>query len=123
MTTSKGPPKLSCNRLSCSPLALISLLFAGLALLFAMLFNLMISHRREFLADATAVKLTRNPNGLIGALGTIAQSEQMLPQAGPVLAGLFIDHPLKNDDSRGAFAALFATHPPIPERIAALKSM
>ena len=102
---------------------IVALVFLILAPIFANLLNLMMSRKREFLADATAVKLTRNPDGLINALDKISKSDTTMPFVESELAGLFIDHPQKKDESSSWFATLFATHPPIPERIAALKSM
>jgi len=102
---------------------IVALVFLILAPIFANLLNLMMSRKREFLADATAVKLTRNPDGLISALSKISQSDETMPFVESELAGLFIDHPQKKDENASWFATLFATHPPIPERIEALKSM
>jgi len=106
----------------CGPLMIVALVLIILAPLFANLLNLMISRKREFLADATSVKLTRNPEGLISALTKISQSTEKMPFVESELAGLFIDEPQKKSATSG-LAVLFATHPPIQERIAALKAM
>jgi heat shock protein HtpX len=105
------------------PMILIALVFIILAPIFANLLNLMLSRKREFLADATAVQLTRNPEGLISALSKIAASPGKMPFVESELSALFIDHPQKADEEGNWFVRLFATHPPIPERIAALRAM
>jgi heat shock protein HtpX len=104
-------------------LMVVALVLIILAPLFANLLNLMISRKREFLADATSVKLTRNPEGLINALTKISQSTEKMPNVESELAGLFIDDPQKKKSAVSGMAALLATHPPIEERIAALKAM
>lgn len=103
--------------------ALVGIVFLILAPIFANLLNLMLSRKREFLADATAVKLTRNPEGLKNALLKISQSAEPMPEVEQELSALFIDHPQKKEFSGGGMAAMFATHPPIEARIAALDRM
>lgn len=95
------------------PIVLVAALLAPIA---AQLIKFAISRRREFLADADSVMLTRYPEAMISALQKISQS--------PVLAGhheatahLFIYSPLRG----GGISRLFSTHPPIEERIAALR--
>jgi heat shock protein HtpX len=105
------------------PLIILALVLIILAPIFANLLNLMLSRKREFMADATAVKLTRNPEGLIGALSKISGSEATMPFVESELSALFIDHPQKQAAGESGLAALFATHPPIRARIEALKSM
>lgn len=99
----------------------IVLLFGLVALiispLIAKLIQLAISRRREYLADASAVKLTKQPQGLINALEKLGQSPIILKTASPATAHLYIANPLKK------MAGLFSTHPPIEERIASLKKM
>lgn len=85
----------------------------------AQLIQLAISRRREFLADASGVKLTRQPNGLIEALGIISQDPNTLASASTATASLYINNPFKLDK----FASLFSTHPPITDRIRALEQM
>jgi heat shock protein HtpX len=103
--------------------ALLAIVFIILAPIFANLLNLMLSRKREFLADATAVKLTRNPEGLKNALLRISQSPQKMPFVEEELAALFIDHPQKKRPAWEGLGVLFSTHPPIEARIAALESM
>lgn len=104
-------------------LALVAIVFIILAPLFANLLNLLLSRKREFLADATAVKLTRNPDGLISALNKIGGDKTTMPFVEKELSAMFIEHPQHGDTAEGGMAAAFATHPPIAERIAALKGM
>jgi heat shock protein HtpX len=103
--------------------AIVGLVFLILAPIFANLLNLMLSRKREFLADATAVKLTRNPEGLKSALLKISGSTEKMPEVEQELSALFIDHPQKQEFHGGGLAALLATHPPIYARIAAIEKM
>ena len=102
-----------------SLLAIIGLLLLILSPLIAKLIQLAISRRREYLADASAVKLTRQPLGLINALTKISQDPNILTTASPGTAHLFISNPLK----KSKVNRLFSTHPPIKDRIAALNNM
>lgn len=97
--------------------SLIAILLAPLA---ASLIQLAISRQREFLADAGAVELTRNPQGMIKALQKLDQSGPMRHQIDDASAALYINAPKKTAFS---FQRLFATHPPIAERIARLEQM
>jgi len=102
----------------------IGLLMVILAPIAAKLIQLAISRQREFLADASAVKLTRQPQALISALEKLAHYNQPLLQANPATAHLYIVNPFTGM-KRGLrrFATLFSTHPPIEERIENLKKM
>ncbi|HPS40745.1 MAG TPA: M48 family metallopeptidase [Candidatus Woesebacteria bacterium] len=105
-------------------LTIIAVLLTILSPIVAQLIQLAISRRREFLADASGVEMTKNPEGLIKALSKISMDQEPLEAANKATAHLYISNPLKN--SRGSvrtFAKLFNTHPPIEERIAALKAM
>lgn len=84
-----------------------------------------VSRRREFLADASAAKLTRFPEGLARALEKIAKDPLPLKEATKATAHLYIDNPLKKHkgDAIGWFGGLFNTHPPTSERIKALRAM
>ena len=102
----------------------IGLILALLSPIIAQLIQLAISRRREFLADASGVKLTRFPDGLARALAKISADKEPLEAANKATAHLYITNPLKNTHgSIGMFAGLFNTHPPVKERIAALKQM
>lgn len=84
----------------------------------AALAQMALSRNREFLADASSVKLTRNPQGLITALEKISDSKPM-KKADRSSAGLYIEDPFK----KRSFNSLFDTHPPTAERIRRLKEM
>jgi len=96
---------------------------AILAPLAALLIRLAITRKREFLADSSGAALTKNPEGLAGALVKISQSSQLLRHAHQATAHLYIESPFKSD-LRGQrsswFVKIFSTHPPVEERVAAL---
>ncbi|SBO17310.1 zinc metalloprotease HtpX [Carnobacterium divergens] len=96
----------------------ISIILMILAPLAATLVQLALSRNREYLADASAVELTRNPQGLISALNKISQSEPM-KSADPSSAALYIENPLKKESKD----SLFSTHPATEKRIARLEAM
>lgn len=105
-------------------MAILALILAILSPIIATLIQLAISRRREFLADASAASMTKNPNGMINALSKIASDREPLEAANKATAHLYISDPLKN--TRGAvhaFAKLFNTHPPVADRITALRQM
>ena len=99
--------------------AIIGLILIIFAPIIAQLIQLAISRRREFLADASGVKLTRQPQGLIDALEKISQDSNKLETASTATASLYISNPFKGNK----IASLFSTHPPIEDRIKALKQM
>lgn len=100
---------------------LIALIISPIA---AKLIQLALSRRREHLADATAVKLTRQPGGLISALKKLNQNQIPLQTANQATAHLFITNPFKKAGiGFKKIATLFSTHPPIEERIANLQKM
>jgi len=103
----------------------VGLLALILAPLIAKLIQLAISRRREFLADATAVKTTRQPQALISALRKLAAQTQSLAVASPATAHLYIVNPFGKNKKVfwSKFATLFSTHPPIEARIASLQKM
>nr|WP_218853151.1 M48 family metallopeptidase [Microbacterium immunditiarum] len=78
-----------------------------------------ISRQREYLADATSAMTTRDPDGLASALTKLEQYGRPLQKANTSMAHLWISDPLRP----GAVARLFATHPPIPQRIERLQTM
>jgi len=103
-----------------NPLALVfSLIILILAPIAAMLLKSAISRRREALADATAVQFTRNPAGLRKALEVLQADSTVVSHASNAVAHFYIESPL--DSQR--VSKLFATHPPLSERIAILKQM
>ena len=100
-------------------LLVVSLAILILAPIAAMLLRSAISRRRESLADATAVSFTRNPAGLRRALETLAADSTVVRQKSNAVAHIWIESPL---DSK-AVSKMFATHPPIEERIETLRAM
>jgi len=99
----------------------VAIVLAILAPLFARLLQLSISRQREYLADASAVRLTRNPKGLADALQKISGDREVLEAANRATAHLYIVNPVKSFEKRAK--GLFSTHPPIGERIEILRSM
>lgn len=99
----------------------VALVMAILAPIAAQLIRLAISRKREYLADASGALLTRYPEGLARALEKISQDKEPLEAANKATAHLYIINPLKNHAS--SLNNLFSTHPPIQERIKALRSM
>ncbi len=99
----------------------VVLVFAVLAPLAAWLVQMSISREREYLADATAVKLARNPLGLIGALEKIDTTSERFKGANRAIQHLFIANPFRKFGVRSS--ALFSTHPPTPERIERLRNL
>jgi heat shock protein HtpX len=90
-----------------------------LAPIAAMLMQLAISRRREFLADADGALLTRYPEGLASALEKISADPQPLKEANRATAHLFITNPFRGKN----VSKLFMTHPPIEDRVKALRGM
>lgn len=100
---------------------LIGLVLALVAPLAALLMQMAISRRREYLADANGAYLTRYPEGLASALRKIAADPVPLRGANKATASLWIYNPLK--DHGGGLNSLFNTHPPIEERVRRLEAM
>lgn len=104
-------------------LLILGLIAAILAPIAATLIQLAISRKREFLADAQGVLLTRYPEGLAGALEKISQDPNPLRVANTATAHLYIANPFKGGKGANWLAKLFMTHPPVEERIKALRDM
>ncbi|MDD4989719.1 MAG: M48 family metallopeptidase [Candidatus Pacebacteria bacterium] len=104
-------------------LLVLTLVAAILAPIAAVLIQLAISRKREFLADASAGLLTRYPDGLASALEKIAQDPSPMRSANNSTAHLFISSPFKGKRAGNWLSKLFLTHPPIEERVAALRGM
>lgn len=102
---------------------ILALVAAILAPIVATLIQLAVSRRREFLADASGVLLTRYPVGLANALLKISSDREPLEVANRGTAHLYIINPLKGQQAIGWFAGLFNTHPPIESRVKALREM
>jgi heat shock protein HtpX len=97
-----------------------AMLLAVLAPLAAMIVQLAVSRAREYQADASGARLAGRTGGLINALGKLQMANQVAPMdASPATAHLFIVNPLSGQ----TLMRLFATHPPLEERIARLRAM
>ena len=103
-------------------LMIIGLIFLIISPIVSKLIQLAVSRRREYLADATAVSFTRNPDGLISALRKISSDDEELEVASNSNAHMYIVTPLKNKRKANA-SNLFSTHPGIEERIEALENL
>ena len=86
------------------------------------LIQLAVSRRREYLADATAISFTRNPDGLISALAKISSDDTTMSTASESSAHMFIVTPFKNKRKIDR-SSLFSTHPAIEERIEAIRNL
>ncbi|MBI2019017.1 M48 family metallopeptidase [Candidatus Daviesbacteria bacterium] len=102
---------------------ILAIVAAILAPIVATLIQLAVSRRREFLADASGVLLTRYPQGLASALQKISSDKEPLEVANRGTAHLYIVNPFKGVDAKQWLAGLFNTHPPIEARIRALREM
>jgi heat shock protein HtpX len=104
---------------------LVGIVLALLSPLIASLIQLAISRKREYLADASGALLTRNPDGLARALEDISKDKEPLEVANKATAHLYIANPLKDHEGskRGKLSGLFDTHPPIENRVKALREM
>ena len=82
--------------------------------------QLALSRKREFLADATAIEFTRNPDGLISALTKISSDGNELNVANKATENMYIVTPFRN---RKSSSRLWSTHPSIEDRIEALRNL
>ena len=98
---------------------IVAVLFAILAPIFAQILYFALSRKREYLADAGAVRLTRYPEGLAGALEKIAGSDVNMEAANKVTAPMYIANPFRGKKA----VNLYSTHPPIKDRIRILRNM
>ena len=98
---------------------IVGIIFLALSPIFANLLKLALSRNREFLADSSAIELTRNPEGLIGALIKISTDTDPLEQANKSTECMYIYNPIK--DKKGKTSSLFSTHPSVEDRIEALR--
>jgi heat shock protein HtpX len=99
-------------------LLIVVAIFAPLA---AKAVQMAVSRQREYLADATSVQFTRNPNGLISALGKLADKAAPFPGVSRATQHLFIVNPVQTFTAKSS--ALLATHPDIADRIARLRNL
>jgi heat shock protein HtpX len=100
---------------------IVGILMLFLAPLAALLLQLGISRQREYQADASGVKMVGHANGLISALEKLGAYNKRIPMdIAPTTSALMIVQPLS---AREMFSSLFSTHPPLADRIAALRNM
>ncbi len=106
-------------------LLLVGLVFLVISPILGTLLQLAISRKREYLADATAAKLTRYPEGLASALEKMAVQAKPFERANAAIAHLFIVEPFKKEAHSGKVhkSSIWSTHPPIEERIRRLRAM
>jgi heat shock protein HtpX len=102
-------------------IVLFLLVFAALAPLFSRLVQMAVSRQREFLADATSVRLTRHPEGLISALEKLELRAKPFTGANRATQHMFIVNPFRNFSEQAS--SLMATHPPIELRIRRLRNL
>ena len=102
-------------------LIILLIVVAILAPIAAKFVQMAVSRQREYLADATSVQFTRNPNGLISALGKLAEKAEPFPGVSRATQHLFIVNPVQTFTSKSS--ALLATHPDIADRIARLRNL
>jgi heat shock protein HtpX len=103
--------------------AIVGIVLAVLAPVFATLIQLAISRKREYLADATGVLLTRYPEGLASALEKLQEYGRPMKTQSNAIAHLYISNPLGSGKFTKKVSNLFSTHPPLEERVKILRSM
>ena len=101
---------------------IIGCIFLIISPIVSQLIQLAVSRRREYLADATAISFTRNPDGLISALRKISSDDEELETASNSNAHMYIVTPFKDKRKKGK-TSMFSTHPGIEERIEALENL
>ena len=112
-----------------NPLAIVFMIVGFILLIFAPIIAYImqsaVSRRREFLADASGVQLTRYPPGLISALEKLKGDSTVIHSASKATAHLWIEEPLEKETRKGQnrLNRLFDTHPPLDDRIKALQAM
>jgi len=102
-------------------LIIVLLVVAIIAPIAAKAVQMAVSRQREYLADATSVRFTRNPNGLIAALTKLAAAAAPFPGVSRATQHLFIVNPIQTFTARSS--ALMATHPDVADRIARLRNL
>ncbi|MDQ5919284.1 MAG: heat shock protein HtpX [Patescibacteria group bacterium] len=105
-------------------LMIVGIVLLILAPIIGQVIKLAISRKREFLADASGALLTRYPEGLASALEKISQTARPMERASDATAHLWIASPFADGTKKPSFVhRLFSTHPPIEERVTALRAM
>jgi heat shock protein HtpX len=109
------------NRSGGNAIAILAIFLAILAPILSRIFYFTLSRKREYLADASAARLSRYPEGLASALEKISSGNVKLSRANSVTAPMYIINPLKRQ--KRSLTGLFSTHPPVEERIKILRGM
>ena len=102
-------------------LLILALVLAILAPILARIIQMAMSRQREYLADASAVELTRHPEGLANALAKISSDPEVLEVANRATSHMYIVHPIKRFEKRAS--NIFDTHPPLRDRVSRLLSL
>jgi heat shock protein HtpX len=102
---------------------LVAILLAIIAPVLAQLIQLASSRQREFLADASAARMTRYPEGLARALEALGADTEPMPQASRATAHMFIVQPMMASGRRRTRSSLWSSHPLIEDRVARLRSI
>ena len=102
-------------------LIILAFILSILAPILANIIQLAVSRKREFMADASAVEFTRNPQGLIDALKKLSNDTRTLEGANRGTAHMFIVNPIRKFSDRSS--TIFSSHPPIEERIKRLEML
>lgn len=116
----RGKSSKSDNDSANAILMLIGLVFLILAPIFGKLMQLAVSRRREFLADATSAKYTRNPDALISALEKISSDPNELHTANKSTAHMYISSPFRDKKAK---SNIWSTHPSLEARVEALRNL
>ncbi len=101
---------------------IVAFIVVAVGYIFALLVKFALSRKREYLADAGAVELTKNPTAMASALEKISGHAEIKESSGEVKQ-MFIENPPAFAFMQNGFFSIFATHPPIDKRIAILKGM
>ena len=104
-------------------IVILGIVSAVLAPIAANLIKLAVSRKREFLADASGALITRHPEGLARALGKIANDPNQMKKVNNATAHLYIVSPFRGKQAKKWLTKLYSTHPPVEERIKALRGM
>jgi heat shock protein HtpX len=122
-SVTRGPNRMKSNDNGKNELhfLVISIIASIIAFVFSKLLQFAISRKREFMADAGAAEMTKNPHALASALSKISEDPFIEAVNRKDVAQLFIDNPKLNSDKKEFLSNLFSTHPPIEKRIEILK--
>jgi len=104
-------------------LMVISLIFIILSPIFMKMMQMFMSRKREYLADASAVEITRNGDAMISALAKISGDDDILEAANKSTAHMYFSAPVKSLNKKKKKSSLMSTHPLIKDRITAIKEL